>query len=87
MSARTWNYKFELSDGSYFGSSIQDYFEHIIKKHEIVTDNPLIRKYVNKLENRITFKIKTGHYLEHLMPETMQLLASIKSKVTEDEDC
>ena len=26
--------------------------------------------YINKIENRITFKIKTGYYLELLRPET-----------------
>ena len=33
-------------------------------------------KYVNKIENRVTFKIKTGYYLELLTPETMKLLGS-----------
>ena len=39
-------------------------------------------KYVNKIENRITLKIKAGYFLEHLTPETMKLLGSTKSKVT-----
>ena len=30
--------------------------------------------YTNKTENRITFKIKTGYYLEILTSETIQLL-------------
>ena len=30
------------------------------KKHETMTENPLIRKYVNKIENKIAFKIKIG---------------------------
>ena len=34
--------------------------------------------YVNKVENRITFKIKTGYYLELLMSETIKLLGSTK---------
>ena len=55
ISARTWNENFELSDGSYFVSYIQDYFEYILKKHNEKIDNPSIRKYVNKIENRITF--------------------------------
>ena len=38
--------------------------------------------YVNKIEKRITFEIKTGYYLELLTPETMKLLGSTKSKVT-----
>ena len=42
--------------------------------------------YVNKIENRITFKIKTGYYLELLTPETMKLLGSTKSKITKDEN-
>ena len=42
--------------------------------------------YVNKIENRITFKIKTGYNLELLTPETMKLLESTKSKITENEN-
>ena len=55
--------KFELPDGSYSLSNIQDFFECIIKKHEEVTDNPPITFYINKIENKITFKIKAKHYL------------------------
>ena len=47
--------------------------------------NPSIRIYVNKIENRITFKIKTGYYLELLSLETMKLLGSTKSKMTKDK--
>ena len=46
-----------------------------------MTDDLPIRIYVNKVENRITFKIKTGYYLEPLTPETMKLLGSTKSKI------
>ena len=70
----------------YSVSDIQDYFEYILKKYEIVTDNRLIMIYVNKIENRITFKIKTGHYLDLLTPETMILLGSTKSKIAWDEN-
>ena len=42
--------------------------------------------YVNKIENRITFKIKTGYYLDLLTPETRKLLESTKSKITKDEN-
>ena len=71
ISASAWNDEFKLPDGSYSVSDIQDYFEYIIKKHEALTDKPPIRIYVNKIENRLKFKLKTGHYLEHLKPETM----------------
>ena len=63
ISALTWNEEFELPDGSYSVSDIQDYFEYILKKHETVTDNPSTRIYINKIENRTAFKIKTGYYL------------------------
>ena len=49
-------------------------FEYILQKHDENVDNPSIRIYVNKIENRITFKIKTGYYLKLLTPETMKLL-------------
>ena len=42
--------------------------------------------YINKIENRITFKTKTGYYLELLMLETVKLLESTKSKITKDEE-
>ena len=42
--------------------------------------------HVNKIENRITFKIKTGYYLEFLMPETMKILESTTSKTSKDQN-
>ena len=50
------------------------------------TDNRSIRIYLNKVENRITFKIKTGYYLALLTPETRKLLGSTKSKITKDKN-
>ena len=82
ISAPTWSEKFELPDGSYSISDIQDYFEYILKRHSENVDNPSIKIYVNKIENRITFKIKNGYYLELLTPETMKLLESTESKIT-----
>ena len=64
MTAPTWNEEFELPDGSYSISHVQDYFEYILKKHGEKAVNPSIKIYINKIENRITFKIKTGHYLD-----------------------
>ena len=76
ISVPTWNKKCELHDGSYSVSDIQDYFEYIIKKHETVTYNPPIRTHVNNIENRITFRIKTGYNLKLLTLKTMKLLAN-----------
>ena len=86
ISAPTWNEEFELPDGSYSISDIQDYFEYILKKHSESVDNPPIRIYVNSIENRITFKIKSGYYLELLTPETMKLLGSSENKITKDKN-
>ena len=65
-SAPTWNYTFDLPDGSYSVSDIQDYFEYIIKEHETIADNPPVLIYVNKIKNRIIFKIKFGYKLKLL---------------------
>ena len=84
ISAQTWSDG--LRDGSYSISDIQDYFDYILKKHNENVDNPLIRIYVNKIENRITLKIKNGYYLELSRPETMKLLGSTESKITKDKN-
>ena len=49
-------------------------------------DTPSIRMYVNRIENRITFRIKSGYYLELLTPETMKLLGSTETKITKDKN-
>ena len=85
ISAPTWNNKFELPDGLYSASDIQDYFEYILKKHGENINNPSVRIYVNKTENRITFKIKIGYSLELLTPGTMKLLGRTKNKITKDK--
>ena len=86
ISAPTWNEEFELLDGSYSVSDISDFFEYILKIHETLTDNTSITICIMKIENRITFKIKTGYYLGLLMPGTMKLLGSTKSKINKDEN-
>ena len=86
ISAPTWNITFDLPDGSYFVSDIQDYFEYIIKKHETIADNPPVQIYVNKIKNRIVFKIKTGYKLELLTKETMQLLGSEKIDIGQNKN-
>ena len=56
------------------------------KKYGEKTDNHPIRIYINRIENKITFKIKTGYYLKLLTPETMKLLGSTQSEMTKDEN-
>ena len=60
-------------------------FEYILKKHGEKTDNTSIRICVNKIENRIKYKTKTGYYLELLTPGTTKLLGSKKDKITKDK--
>ena len=95
ISAPTWNEEFTLPDGSYSISDIQDYFVYIFKKHGENTDikkngqttnKSPIDIYVNKVENRITFKIKDGYSLELLTKETMKLLGSTENKITKDKN-
>ena len=86
ISAPTRNDEVELPDGSYSISDIQDYFEYILKKHGEDIDEPSVQIYVNKIENRVTFKIKNGYSLELLTPETMKLLGSNKIKITKDKN-
>ena len=57
-----------------------------LKEHGEKTINTSMRVYVNKIENRITFKIKTGYYIEFLTPETMKLFQSTNRKITKDEN-
>ena len=69
-----------MPDGLYSVPNIQDYFEYIFKKHGESTDKPSVQISVNKIENRITFKIKDGYSLELLTPETMKFLGTTKIK-------
>ena len=46
---------------------------------------PTIRIHVNKIETRITFKVKSGNYLKCLTPETVKLLGSTKDQITENK--
>ena len=66
-------------------SDIQDYFEYILKKHGENADKPSVHIYVNKIENRVTFKIKDGYSLERLTSEAMKLLGSTENKIAKDK--
>ena len=41
-------------------------YHEIMKWHEIITKNPLIYVYNNRINNRIVFKIKGAYQLEFL---------------------
>ena len=76
ISAPIWNDEFVLPDRSYSISDIRDYFEYIIKKNETIANNPPVQIYVNKIKNKLIFKIKTGCKLESLSSETIKLCRS-----------
>ena len=86
ISAPTWNDTFELPDGWYNKSELQDYIEYIIKKHQAIGENAPILIYANTINNRIVFKIKTGYKLELLSKETMKLLGSTKDIIDADKN-
>ena len=86
ISAPTWNEIFDLPDGSYNISEIQDYIKYIIKKHEKIGENAQILIYPNNINNRIVFKIKTGYKLELLSKGTMKLLGSTKDIIDADKN-
>ena len=86
ISAPTWNETFDLPDVSYNISEIQNYIEYVIKKHETIGENTPILIYVNTINNRIVFKVKTGYQLELLSKETMKLLGSTKDITDSDKN-
>ena len=73
--APTCNDEFELPDGSYSVSDIQDYIEYIIKKHETLTIISPIHVYTNRI------KIKDKYKLELQTSETMKLFGSTKELI------
>ena len=86
ISAPTWNDTFDVPDGSYSIVALQNYFEYIIKKHETITDISSVLIYVNEINNRIVFEIKSGYKLELLSKKTMKLLGSTSNSIDKDKD-
>ena len=86
ISVPTWNETFDMRNGSYNISEIQDCIEYIIKKHETIGKNAPILIYANTINNRIVSKIKTGYKLELLSKETMKLLGSTKDTIDADKN-
>ena len=75
-----------MPDGSYSIAALQNYFEYIIKKHETIADVSPVLIYVNKINKRIVFKIKSGYNLELLSKETMRLLGSSADTIDSDKN-
>ena len=75
-----------MPGGSYSIAVLQNYFEYIIKKHETIADVSPVLIYVNEINNRIVFKIKSGYKLELLSKETMRLLGSSTDTIDGDKN-
>ena len=86
ISAPTWNDTFDVPDGSYSIAALQSYFEYIIKKHETIANVSPVLIYVNEINNRIVFKIKSGYKLELLSKERMRLLGNLSDTIDGDKN-
>ena len=86
ISAPTRNDTFDVPDGSNSIAALQNYFEYTIKKHETIADVSPVLIYVNEINNRIVFKIKSGYKLELLSKETMKLLGSSTDTIDGDKN-
>ena len=86
ISVPTWNDTFDVPDGSYSIAALQNYFEYIIKKHETIAEVSPVLIYVNEINNRIVFKIKSEYKLELLSKEKMRLLGSSSNSIDSDKN-
>ena len=86
ISVPTWNDTFDVPDGSYSIAALLNYFEYIIKKHETIAEVSPVLIYVNEINNRIVFKIKSEYKLELLSKEKMRLLGSSSNSIDSDKN-
>ena len=81
--APRWNDEFESPDGSY---PIHDYTNRIIKKHETIPTNLPIHIYINRINNRLVFKLTVECKLELQIPEPMKLFGSTKKPIEKTQN-
>ena len=65
---------------------MQDYIEYIMKKQETLTTTTPIHVYINRINNRLVFKIKDEYKLELQTPETMKLFGSTKKLIDQTKN-
>ena len=63
-------------------TSLKNKKQWLIIRHQEYKKIKTRLKNVNKIKNRIIFKIKTGYYLELVTPETMKLHGTNTNKIT-----
>ena len=76
IKAPTWNNEFELPDVSISVSKSQDCIEYIIAIYETLSTNHPIHSYINRINNKLVFKIKDWYKLQLQTPETIKSFGS-----------
>ena len=74
-----------MPDGSYSLSDIQNYVDHIMKKHGILSNNPSFHIYTSRIINWLVLKIKDRYKLELQTLETMILFGTTKILIDKTE--
>ena len=64
----------------------EDYFEYITRKHETIIYSTPVQIYINNIDERVTFVIESGYYLELFSPETMKLFESKNIYIKKDKN-
>ena len=75
-----------MSDGSSSVSDVQDYIEYIEEKHETLPTNPPVHIDINRINDRLVFKIKDRYKLNLQMPETMKLFGGTKKLIDKTQN-
>ena len=73
--APTWNDGFGFPESSYSVLDIQDYIDYIIKRYKELPTNSPIHIDINRINNKLVFKIEDVQNLELETPEKMKLFA------------
>ena len=84
--ALLWNDEFELPDGSYSVSDMQEYIDYNIQKYKTLPINPSFCLYINRIYNRLVFKIKDGYKLKLQTSEIMKLFGSTNKLIDKTKD-
>ena len=61
-----------MQKGEFEMSDLSDYIKYVIKQNELLPIHRPIYIYINKINNRLVFKIEDEQKLELHMPETMK---------------
>ena len=86
ITAPTWNDEFKLPEGSNSVSYIQDYINYIIKNMKNYPFNPPVHIYINRINNRLMFKIKDRCKLELWTPEATKLFGSTEELINKTKN-